>query len=69
MTDKEVIESFDNAWRALARQYKEYPDEGIRCGLNMLAKIIGEVKSEVEESHKERQITIEEWIAMLQEGI
>ena len=67
MTDKEVVKSLDNAWMALARRYKKYPDEGIRCGMNLLAKIIGEVKTEVEENHREKQITIEEWIAMLQE--
>ncbi len=69
MTDREIIESFDNAWRALAKRYTGCPDEGIRCGMNLLAKIINEVKKEVEESHKARQITIEEWIAMLQEGL
>ncbi len=66
MTDTEVVESLDNAWRALARQYNRHPDEGIRCGMNLLAKVIGKVRSEVEESHREKQITIEEWIAMLQ---
>ena len=66
MTDKEVVKSLDNAWMALTRRYKQYPDEGIRCGMNLLAKIIGEVKTEVEENHREKQITIEEWIAMLQ---
>ncbi len=69
MTDKEVVESFDNAWRALARQYQKYPDNDIRCGLNLLREIIGNVKAEVEENHKEGQITIDEWIIMLQEGI
>lgn len=68
MTDKEVVESLNNAWRALGRQYQKCPDEGIQCGLNLLAKIVGQVRSEVEESHREKQITIEEWIIMLQEG-
>ena len=40
MTDMKVIESFDNTWRVLARQYTKYPDEGIRCGMNLLAEII-----------------------------
>lgn len=66
MTDTEVVESLDNAWRALARQYERYRDDGIRCGMNLLAKVIGKVRSEVEESHREKQITVEEWIAMLQ---
>ena len=39
MTGKEVIESLDNAWRALTRQYDKNPDEGTRCGMNLLAKI------------------------------
>lgn len=29
----------------------------------------GKVKSEVEEAHREKQITIEEWIAMLEKGV
>lgn len=66
MTGKEVIESLDNAWRALTRQYDKNPDEGTRCGMNLLAKIIGIIKTEVEESNKEKQITIEEWITILQ---
>lgn len=69
MTDKEVVESFDHAWRALARQYAKNRDDGIRCGMNLLARIIGKVKTEVEESHREKQITIDEWIAMLQKEI
>lgn len=69
MTDKEVIESFDNAWRALARQYQKYPDEGTRYGLNLLSKIIKQVKSEVEESERKGQVTIDEWIVMLQKGV
>lgn len=69
MTDMDVVECLHNAWVALARQYDKYPDDGIRCGMNLLAKVIGEVKSEVEENHREKQITIEEWIAMLQNGI
>lgn len=66
VTGKGVIESLDNAWRALTRQYDKNPDEGTRCGMNLLAKIIGIVKTEMEESNKEKQITIEEWITMLQ---
>lgn len=62
---RNVIESLDNAWLALCRQYSKHPDEGIRCGMNLLAKIIGEVRSKVEESYHEESITIEEWITML----
>ncbi len=65
MTDLEVVESFDNAWRALCRQYRAYPSQELRDALNMLGRIIGEVKSEVEESHRMHQMTIDEWLALL----
>ncbi len=65
MTDLEVVESLDNAWRALCRQYDDCRCEQTRQALNMLAKITDKVKREVEESHRETQITIEEWLAML----
>lgn len=69
MTDKEIMESFENAWRALARQYQKYPDESTRCGLNLLSKIIRQVKSEVEDAKRNGQVTIDEWIDTLQKGI
>lgn len=66
ITDKEIIESLDNAWMALTKQYKSHPDEGTRHSMNILAKIIGKIKSGAEQSHKTRQITIEEWLTLLQ---
>jgi len=68
MKDMEVVESIHNAWTALVRQYQKRPDEGIRCGMNLLAKIIGRVRSEVEESHREKQVSVDEWILMLENG-
>ncbi len=68
MTDWQVIESFDNAWMALCKQYREYPDARTQQALNMLGRIISKVKIEVEEAHREKQITIDEWIAMLEWG-
>ena len=65
MTDREVIESLNNAWRALCRQYKEYPRADIQSALNMLGRIVGEVECEVEKNHREGQITLEEWLEML----
>lgn len=65
MTDTEVVESFNNAWRALCKQYRKHPRGDIQGALNMLGRIIGEVESEVKESHREHQITIDEWLAML----
>ena len=64
MSDMEVVESFNNAWRALARTDI---DETQRVAMNMLARMISKVKSEVEESHREHQITVDEWLEMLQQ--
>lgn len=69
MKDIEVLECFNNAWRAMCRQYKEYRREEVRIALNMLGKIIAKVESEVKESHRENQITIDEWLAMLNAGL
>lgn len=69
MTDVEVVESFDNAWRALAKLYLDSPDEVLRNSMNLLAKMIGEVRSKVNSSHEEKQMTIEEWIEMLNKSI
>ncbi len=69
MTGKEVMESFNNAWRALAKQYTDHPDENIRCAMNLLAKMIGKVESQASRSRKEGQVTLDEWLAMLQEEI
>lgn len=65
MTDIEVVESFNNAWRAMCRQYRKNPCGGIQTALNMLGRIIGKVDSEVKKSHINRQITIDEWLSML----
>ena len=67
MTDKEVVESFNNAWRAMCKQYRKYPTQELQTALNMLGHIIGNVKSEVEKSHRNRKITLDEWIAFLNE--
>ena len=69
MTGKEVIDSFNNAWRALAKQYTDRPDESTRCAMNLIAKMIGEVESQVNRPRKGGQITMDEWIAILQKGI
>lgn len=66
MTDRQVIESFDNAWRALCRQYRAYPSAEVQSAINMLGRMIGQVKREVEESHRDHQITVDEWIRMLE---
>lgn len=65
MTDYQVIESFDNAWSALCKQYRKYPDAGTQQALNMLGRIIAKVENEVKESHRKKQMTIDEWIKIL----
>ena len=65
MTDIEVVKSFNNAWRAMCRQYRENPNQETQTALNMLGKIISMVDSEVKKSHVNRQITIYEWLSML----
>ena len=35
----------------------------------MLGRMIGQVKREVEESHRDHQITVDEWIRMLEGGL
>lgn len=65
MTDKEVVESLNNAWKAMSRQYGKKPDETMRWALNIISRVIEKVQYEVEQSHKTKQITIEECMAML----
>lgn len=65
MTGVEVIESFDNAWRALCRVYSKNPTESIRQALNMINRIISKVKGEVGVENK--QFTVCEWLQYLSE--
>ncbi len=66
--ENKVIESLNNAWRALIRQYDERPDENTRQALNLLNKIIERIKTELRNPNEWKQITIEEWIKMLKGG-
>ena len=67
MTGKQVIESMDNAWRALCVQYDSARDEETRRALNLLSRITAKMKNEFDEAKKNdgKQITIEEWLAWL----
>lgn len=74
MTDKQVVECIDNSWRALACIYTKHPDNSTRIAMNIVSRIIGKVKSEVDKSHKKKeesgregQLSIEDWIAFLSE--
>lgn len=64
----EIVESLDNAWRALNKQYSQNPIEEVRIATNLLAKIIGKVNQDyISKKKKEKpgQITIEEWLEWL----
>ncbi len=72
MKDTEVIESLNNAWRALCERYDITRNEETRRALNLLREIINKADFEVKESNKkkqqiskEKQISIEEWIRWL----
>lgn len=66
MDKKIMIESLENAWSALARQYVDSPDESTRKAINIVAGLVGEVRSRIE-SHEESErkeqekISIQEW--------
>lgn len=68
MKDTDVIESLNNAWRALCRRYNDihYRNETTRNALNLLSGIIGEVERQVKESNTAKQMTIEEWLDWLE---
>ena len=76
MTGDDILNSLDNAWRALSVQYADCRDEGIRCGMNLLGTIIEKVHTEAKrgrdakrsETDGSRQITIDEWLAVLGAG-
>lgn len=73
MTADDVIKSFENAWHGLAKFHNAHPPENTRVALNMLSKIIGKIKSEIEKEKSEqikeqKIIELEQWIAWFQEG-
>ena len=63
MTEIEIIESLDNAWRALCKQYRKDCNESTRQALNMVSRIIGKVKSDIGVENK--QFTVGEWLQYL----
>lgn len=67
MTGKQVIESMDNAWRALCAQYDNDRDEATRRALNLLSRITAKMRSEFDEAEKNdgKQISIFEWLEWL----
>lgn len=68
-----VIESLENAWSALARQYVDSPDEDLRKATNLLAGMVKEVKRRVEdyeesERKKQERISMQEWLDWLKDA-
>ena len=69
----EIVEkTLDNAWCALAHQYVDSPNESSRIAMNLLAKIIGKVKSDLNEiqlqEEKERcAVELQEFIEWFKE--
>ena len=55
-----VLESLDSAWKAAVKQYEETPDEVMKRSINLLAKVIGEVKAQTKQSCGEKPIEKEE---------
>ena len=69
MTAQEVIDSLNNAWRGLARSYSEHPQQDTQHALNLFARIIAKVESEMKEREpKESQISIDEWLSWFKES-
>lgn len=74
LIDREILTgSLDNAWSALARQYVDSPDEATRQAVNLIAGMVKEINSyldELEESERKEKesISIQEWIDWLKEG-
>ena len=73
LIDREILTgSLDNAWSALARQYADSPDEATRQAVNLIAGMVKEINSyldeleEIERKEKE-SISIQEWIDWLKE--
>lgn len=69
MKSEDIFESLNNAWRALCKQYHGYPNEDMRNSLNLLSKIIRQAKRKYDDSNKEMQISIEEWIEWLKSEV
>lgn len=59
MTDKEVIDNFHTAWKALCQKYDEYPDEPTRRALNLLSKIIREVEGRIRDN---KDVSESDWL-------
>ena len=72
MPINDVFETLNNCWRALCRRMRDDPTSETQRVMNLLARIINTTESEVRKRQhaqhaEEKQISIEEWIAWLQE--
>lgn len=65
----EVLQSLNNAWVAMCRQYRSNPEGDIQRAMNILAKVIGEVQSEYKKKQDPQQISIDDWLKWFNEQI
>lgn len=66
MNESILIETLDNAWRALADSYTQCPDETIRSATNIITSVIAETKRRLfqikETERREREsVSLDEW--------
>lgn len=47
-----ILDSLDNAWKEVSKQYSSSPSEETRQALNLLSKIVRKVHSDFEEQAK-----------------
>lgn len=61
----DVFATLDNCWLALCRRMREKPTAETQRVMNMLARILGEAKSETQKRRNtaNKQISIDEWLA------
>lgn len=68
--DNIVIESLNNCWLAMCREQKKNPTAVMQTAMNMLARVIDKTiagckKAEKSKEIEQKQVTIEEWIELL----
>lgn len=65
--DEDIIQSLDNAWIALCKEYDKCREEHIRLSINLLGKIIDKVKGKPKNTYE--QITIEQWLEWMKQEV
>lgn len=65
MTQKDMIESLNNAWLALVRRMREAPEAHIQTAMNMVGRMVTVLEAEVRKNGE--QITIDEWLEVIKD--